>query len=137
MYCSNCGSQMAEDAKFCPNCGKGTGDRPRASGTYGVVYTEKSAGLAAVLSIIIVGAGQMYAGKVGRGIIILLFSLFGIGFLYVPSLLAVVTGAMSVGGALMLGSVLVLAWYVFVVYDAYRQAEIYNGYLRENGHPPW
>lgn len=67
MYCNNCGSEMADDAKFCPKCGKEAGAQPRASGTHGVAYTEKSVGLAVVLSLIIVGAGQMYAGKVGRG----------------------------------------------------------------------
>ncbi len=131
MYCNNCGSEMADDAKFCPKCGKEAGAQPRASGTHGVAYTEKSVGLAVVLSLIIVGAGQMYAGKVGRGIAILLFSLFGIGVLYVPLFLAPSVGTLA------LGSILVIAWYVFVVYDAYKQAKNYNEYLNRNGRPPW
>ena len=43
--------------------------------TQRIVYYEqkkKSVGIAVLLSLIIPGAGQMYLGKVGRGIIILL-----------------------------------------------------------------
>lgn len=55
------------------------------------ILGRKSAGLAAVLSILLVGAGQMYAGHVGRGIAFLCASIFSyflmfvvIGFITTP-----------------------------------------------------
>ena len=52
---------------------------------------RKSAGLAAVLSILLVGAGQMYCGRVGRGLAFLAAAIFSgllmfvlIGFLTAP-----------------------------------------------------
>ncbi|MFP5346709.1 MAG: hypothetical protein ACLGIA_06760 [Actinomycetes bacterium] len=58
------------------------------------VLGRKSAGLAAVLSLLLVGAGQMYCGRVGRGFAFLaayivswlLMAVF-IGFLLVPAIL--------------------------------------------------
>lgn len=50
-----------------------------------VVYYEqkkKNVGIATALSILIPGVGQMYLGKVGRGILILLFSWLIIPWIY-------------------------------------------------------
>ena len=43
---------------------------------------KKSPGIATLLSFIIPGAGQMYLGKVGKGILILLFSWTIVVWLY-------------------------------------------------------
>jgi len=50
-----------------------------------VVYYEqkrKNAGIAALLSFLIPGAGQMYLGKVGKGLLILLFCWLIIPWVY-------------------------------------------------------
>lgn len=58
------------------------------------VLGKKSAGLAAVLSLLLVGAGQMYCGRVGRGLAFLgayfvscLLMFLLIGFLLAPVVL--------------------------------------------------
>jgi TM2 domain-containing membrane protein YozV len=69
-----------------------------AAGAYGdhaavaAVLGKKSAGVAAVLSILLVGAGQMYCGRVGRGFAFLaaavasyLLMFVLIGFLLAPA----------------------------------------------------
>ena len=43
---------------------------------------KKSAGIAAVLSFIIPGVGQTYLGRIGKGILILLFSWLFIPWIY-------------------------------------------------------
>ncbi len=139
MYCSNCGTQMADDAKFCPNCGKGVGTQPQTGGSYTgsrVVYTEKSAGLAVVLSLLLPGAGQMYAGKIVRGIAMLVLSIFAYFLLLVPLIFINVSSG-AVLGATIAVLVLLVVWYIFVIYDAYRLTKEYNEKLRMNGQPPW
>ncbi|MFA4936422.1 MAG: zinc ribbon domain-containing protein, partial [Candidatus Methanoperedens sp.] len=54
-YCQNCGTQIGETAEFCPECGV------RVSEPQVQVYQEKkSAALAAVATLLMPGAGQMY-----------------------------------------------------------------------------
>lgn len=99
-YCSVCGAEISEGSKFCPEC-----SAPIAGGktmnetdamqikeftkdmdkNQKVVYYEqkkKSAGIAAILSFVIAGAGQMYLGKIGKGILLLLFCWLIIPWLY-------------------------------------------------------
>ena len=50
-----------------------------------VTYYEqkkKSAGIATILSFLIAGTGQMYLGKIGKGILILLFCWLFIPWIY-------------------------------------------------------
>ena len=73
-FCSNCGTQNEPGAEFCIKCGTKIAAAPAAapqpyahpgSHEYGE-YGAKSAGLAAILSFLIPGVGQMYAGQPGR-----------------------------------------------------------------------
>jgi TM2 domain-containing membrane protein YozV len=105
-YCSNCGEQIDERAEICPSCGV------RQSGS--VIYQEhifqqKNPGVAAVLSALFVGLGQIYNGEIAKGLmfmvayfvsIILIFLL--IGFITTP-----------------------LLW-IFGIYDAYDTAKRIN-----------
>ena len=138
-YCSNCGTRV-DGAKFCPNCGHEQGT-PVQSPNRNIVYTEKSVGLAVLLNFIIVGAGQMYVGKVGRG---LGFLLLGIVFPVIMApfwfLMGSATEASDASGfllAMMLVLILMLAYIAFVIYDGYVLAKDYNEYLNQNGRPPW
>lgn len=68
-FCSNCGAQIDEKAEICPKCGVRV--------LFPQVYQQtKSGALAAILSAIIPGIGQIYCGRGGRGIWILLLSIF-------------------------------------------------------------
>ena len=59
-YCSNCGALIDEKAEICPKCGVRV--------LFPQVYQQKKSGaLAAILSAIIPGAGQIYGGRGMRG----------------------------------------------------------------------
>ena len=68
-YCSNCGAQIDEMAEICPRCGVRV--------MIPQVYKQtKSADLAAFLSAIIPGLGQIYCGRGGRGVGFFLLNFF-------------------------------------------------------------
>ncbi|WP_394739912.1 zinc ribbon domain-containing protein [Natronococcus roseus] len=93
-FCEHCGSEISMEAELCPSCG------------VRLESNEKSPGVAALLSAVINGGGQIYNGDVVKGIaimgvqvinVILIF--FLIGFLTFP-----------------------LVW-IYSVYDAYKTAQ--------------
>lgn len=69
----------------------------------------KSAGLAAVLSALINGLGQIYNGQILKGIIIIVVQ--------------IINGALT---AILIGWILIPIVWVWAVYDAYRGAEKIN-----------
>ncbi len=68
-YCSNCGASIDEMAEICPQCGV----RVMVPQVY---RQTKSGGLAAFLSAIIPGAGQIYCGRGMRGAGVFLLNFF-------------------------------------------------------------
>lgn len=65
-YCKNCGHRLGMESNFCSSCGCSL----REEGGYGrplYVLTDKNVGIAVLLSLLIVGAGHMYVGKVAAG----------------------------------------------------------------------
>lgn len=97
MYCPSCKHQVPDNSVFCPNCGytiqsAANVDRTTTQNNYYRNYTpnttsinvnKKSPVLALILSLIIVGLGQFYVGKVGKGFLMLglaiFFSIFSMG----------------------------------------------------------
>lgn len=68
-YCPNCGASIDEMAEICPQCGVRV--------MFPQVYTQpKNGGVAAVLSAIIPGLGQLYCGKGMRGAGFFVLNLF-------------------------------------------------------------
>ncbi len=65
-YCPYCGVQIENKYTICPNCGKPQppidGVKPAPS------KREKNPLLAALFSLIITGTGQIYVGKLWRGV---------------------------------------------------------------------
>ena len=135
-YCSRCGRPAKDGAQFCDQCGAplGGGFQSYSYGNQATVsYTyrkdEKEAILAVVLSVLIPGLGQMYCGKVGRGIGILLL----LGLLSFVSLIPLFfimdpvdfnfTGFFALNVVV---SVIVFIIYIWQIYDAYRCAEDHN-----------
>lgn len=78
----------------------------------------KSAGLAAVLSALINGLGQIYNGQILKGIVIIVVQ--------------AINGALT---AVLIGWVLLPIVWVWAVYDAYRGAEKIN--RRRAGQEVW
>ena len=107
-----------------------------------ILVLRKNTGIALILSIIIIGVGQMYVGKVGRGIKILLSC---IALFIIPPILLVVIAISAeiekeLGSSLpesvwllVIGSFLLyipaVILYVWQIIDAYRQASRYNDAL--------
>ncbi len=119
MYCPSCGTQNADDSKFCQNCGRaltGTTETPQttpppvtSSQTQPVTAEVRTSGLA-VASLVL-------------GIIGLLINLLGV--------LAIIFGAISLGqinrepelkgkgmaiAGLVLGIIVVVIWILFLVF---------------------
>jgi TM2 domain-containing membrane protein YozV len=113
LYCGSCGANNDTSARFCHSCGKvlsTVSPPPRSSGTMREaipapvrVPLDKSPALAALLSALVVGAGQFYNGDVKKG------------------------AAMLVG-AIVLGTVtLGLLWFALAVWSAIDAHQVANG----------
>ena len=110
-YCPYCGVQLEKKYAVCPSCGKPQPDiegiqRPRAA-------QRKNPMLAAFLSLVITGTGQIYLGKVSRGIIYLA------GVLLLSVLL---DGVITFDEMMLLG----VAISIISAWDAYRLAKKMN-----------
>jgi TM2 domain-containing membrane protein YozV len=106
-FCSNCGFEMPEASKFCPECGN-TAERvpPVMNTTTIVVPSNKSSGLAALLSFLIIGLGQVYLGLTKKGIILFL--------------LAIISGVLMM---VLIGWITWLLVWGYAIYDAYNSCE--------------
>ena len=107
-FCANCGFEMPKSTKFCPECGTSTDGVPQVvtSTNNSIVNSEKSPGLAAILSFLIVGLGQIYLGLTKKGIILFI--------------------AAVISGFLMLFIIGWITWFIvwgFAIYDAYNSGE--------------
>ncbi len=71
-YCPKCGKEVTEEMNVCPYCGNPLKVMPtqREVPVSRVTVGTKNSGLAAVLSLIIPGLGQMYAGQIGKRFIV-------------------------------------------------------------------
>ncbi|HQN75853.1 MAG TPA: zinc-ribbon domain-containing protein [Methanomassiliicoccales archaeon] len=131
-FCSRCGSQAKEGAQFCDRCGAplSTGFQSYSQGDQTTVsYTyrkdEKEAILAVILSVLIPGVGQIYCGKVGRGIgILVLLGLLSL-VSFVPLFFIMDPVDFNFAGFFalyVLLSMIALIVYIWQIYDAYRCA---------------
>ena len=81
--CPECGRDVSSAAASCPQCGHPI--------TRQVVTAEPQAkwnpGIAAVLSLVIPGAGQMYKGQVGIGLVWLVAVFIGYVLVLIPGLI--------------------------------------------------
>ena len=96
VYCRDCGAVIKERAEICPECGI----RQRDPGT---ATPEKSPGLAAVASFFVPGLGQVYNGEIAKGLVLM-----------------VVTIGLAIT---IIGAVLALPLWIWLIYDAYKVAE--------------
>lgn len=131
MFCPSCGKEISNDVSYCPSCGadvKNFGTARHTDEPNVIYVTEtKSEGLALVLSFLIPGLGQMYDGKIVRGL----------GFLFICPILALIL--LFLPGFYIFGFALIIPIIVWIygVYDAYRLAQEYNDYLHRYNKKPW
>ncbi|HII85931.1 TPA: zinc-ribbon domain-containing protein [Candidatus Bathyarchaeota archaeon] len=126
-FCPKCGKEVTEEMNICPYCGESLktipvhGELPSSAVTIGT----KNSGLAAVLSLIIPGLGQMYAGQIGRGLL----------FLFIGIPLTAIIAVFFFW--LIFPMFLPLAFWIWNIYDAYKICNDYNRVLLQTGKPPW
>jgi TM2 domain-containing membrane protein YozV len=78
--CRQCSALLQVGAPTCGTCGCRTAAAPAApyapvAGQPVVVVAAKSAGIAVLLTLLWLGAGHLYAGKIGAGIALVVFDL--------------------------------------------------------------
>jgi len=101
-YCRDCGKQISRHANACPNCGC-------------QCRSPKSAGVAAIFSFIIPGAGQVYAGRPSAG----MFYFFG-------------CVAVTLFGAIVSYFLFTLGLFVSMLSGIVWIASIYDAYVNTN-----
>ncbi len=87
--CPECHKEVSTAAAACPGCGHPI--RPTVIQQEPAFVSQPPAqswnpGVAAVLSLVIPGAGQMYKGQIGNGIVWLIVVVIGYAMLIVPGL---------------------------------------------------
>ncbi|WP_226011788.1 zinc ribbon domain-containing protein [Halomicrobium salinisoli] len=107
-YCRNCGSIISERAEICPDCGVRQRPPPQSSieSTVDSALEGGNPVVAAILSALFPGLGQIYNRELMRGI-------------------AFIVGALLAMGSTMflVGFLLYPAIWVYAIYDAYVRAE--------------
>lgn len=83
--CPHCAEEILADAKKCKHCGEflegSVREQKQTSETRTPTY-----GVAAVLSLVIPGAGQMYKGQIGGGFAWLIAVIIGYGVMIIPGI---------------------------------------------------
>ncbi|HHT18487.1 MAG: zinc ribbon domain-containing protein [Euryarchaeota archaeon] len=105
-YCSNCGAQIDAKAEICPKCGVRQHYVPFHPAQS---HEIKSPGLAAVLSALWVGLGQIYNGEIGKGL--------GLMVAYIISALLILV---------LIGIITTPILWIYGIYDAYDTAKKIN-----------
>ena len=145
MYCTKCGTEIPDNSEYCSKCGNPTSPNAAQNNGYAGAppYTYqyqrplKSAGLAAILSFLFTGLGQVYAGRIARGIG---FIVCGVVIVSVLSLMMFLFAGASYGAVWVLfiaASIGSLVIWIFNIFDAYSLANEYNDVLQQTGNPPW
>ena len=108
VYCRDCGTVISERAEICPECGVRQQDPPKSS--LDSLIEELTEGgnpfVAAVLSVVFPGVGQLYNRELQKGIAVMVAS--------VVALVSVVFGV---------GIVLYPAVWLYALWDAYKVAD--------------
>lgn len=157
VYCTKCGHKVSTTAVACPGCGAppyragnptkevtqvartvtpsaATWQQPSRPQVV-IVASQKSAGLAAVLSALLPGLGQIYNGSILKGAVLMIVSVpggwFGLSLMFWGSLVAVNGKPDDPRGAIvaLLGLAALVAapiiW-IYSIVNAYRTAERIN-----------
>ncbi|UAL07184.1 MAG: zinc ribbon domain-containing protein [Candidatus Methanogranum gryphiswaldense] len=151
MYCRRCGKVIDNNSKFCPECGEPTGTVPPYGNTcynqnqqYNNTCTmpKKDVGVTVILALVggllfFNGIGQIYVGKIGRGLSIMLFGWL-LGAATIISMISFdITNVNITFGTWVIFAFCELALFIWQAYDAYMLANEYNKRTCETGHPPW
>ena len=99
-FCSNCGVEIDAKAEICPKCGV----RAKAA-----TNEIKNPGLAAVLSFLVMGLGQIYNGEIGKGLLFIVLYAISIVLCFV-----------------LIGFITTPILWIYGIYDAHKTAKEIN-----------
>ena len=124
-FCSSCGAALIGKSTTCMKCGYTKTKYNPMTPPQGALYKNEGTGL--ILSIVLGlfclnGIGQIYAGKVGRGIGIM-----------IGSWVLIVVGVLTFG----IGLIAYLAIFIWQIFDTKKLCREFNEYVSKNGRPPW
>ena len=124
-FCSSCGAALIGKSTTCMKCGYTKTKYNPMTPPQGALYKNEGTGL--ILSIVLGlfclnGIGQIYAGKVGRGIGIM-----------IGSWVLIVVGVLTFG----IGLIAYLAIFIWQIFDPKKLCREFNEYVSQNGRPPW
>ena len=124
-FCSSCGAALIGKSTTCMKCGYTKTKYNPMTPPQGALY--KNEGTALILSIIlgilgICGIGQIYAGKVGRGVAML-----------IVGIIVLIIGFATMG----IGLIAYLGFFIWQIFDTKNLCREYNEYFSQNGRPPW
>jgi TM2 domain-containing membrane protein YozV/ribosomal protein L40E len=116
VYCRDCGAIISENAEICPECGVRQRAPPKSSVDTAIedVFEGGNPFVAAVLSAVFPGLGQIYNREIEKGIAVIVAS-------FVAALSAL----------FVIGFILFPAVWLYAVWDAYVVAERQNAEARE------
>lgn len=86
IQCPECGKDVSDAARSCPSCGYPI-TPTSSSNVYQTTGREWSPGVAAVLSLVIPGAGQIYKGQLANGLTWLVFVILGYALFILPGII--------------------------------------------------
>lgn len=101
-FCPHCGATVDPAAEICPKCGVRIKQSPAAT-------DQKNPWIAAVLSFLFTGLGQIYNGQIGKGI----------GFIILGVVFALTV-------IFLIGFILYPLFWIYNIYDAYKTAKKIN-----------
>ena len=124
-FCGSCGAALIGKSTTCMKCGYSKTKYNPMTPPQGALYKNEGTGL--ILSIVLGlfclnGIGQIYAGKVGRGIGIM-----------IGSWVLIVVGVLTFG----IGLIAYLAIFIWQIFDTKKLCREFNEYVSQNGRPPW
>jgi len=124
-FCGSCGAALIGKSTTCMKCGYTKTKYNPMTPPQGALYKNEGTGL--ILSIVLGllglnGIGQIYAGKVGRGIGIM-----------IGSWVLIVVAAFTFG----IGLIAYLAIFIWQIVDTKNLCREFNEFVSKNGRPPW
>jgi len=103
-----------------------------------IVVREKSTGIAVLLSLLWSGLGQLYVGRVGRGLALMMSQLILIMAGAFFTVVGVLFGGLGGGiGFSVIFYVALFALWAWNIFDAYKNANVYNDAMMQSGRRPW
>jgi TM2 domain-containing membrane protein YozV len=141
-FCRHCGKKVNPKAEICPKCGVRLKRPPKARAVKRAVAKTtaapkttskrrklsgpKNAALAAILSLILPGLGQIYNGQIGRGItFIIIIVILGA----IPFILTIFFGFLIIFLFWLIFPIIWIisfAFWMYNIYDAYKTANKIN-----------